>query len=171
MTQAQPAHLARRNTVLPSITQYPYYHGPISGDEAKERLKLQLRNSFLVRFSETQNKYILSVLKRGDNKTVIFRNFVINTETKLDQHEYEIEGSQKKFDNFSELLNYYKRYQISTEINCIGSPLFDLNAPPSPKNNLPKLMIDAQPSGLLPIPKTNPPKSPSFSATTSKMVC
>ena len=186
VAQAQPAHLT-------GITLYHCYQGSISGKEAKLRLEQQFGNSYLVRFSNSQNKHILSVLKRGDDNAVIFRNFIINTESKLDQHEYEIEGSQKKFNDFSELLNYYEKYPISTEINCIGSQLSTLNPPPSqrshsrqnfpsisdtsyypgaagpntPPNNTPRLMVDRQLSGLLLPPETNQPRSPSPSASSS----
>lgn len=98
---------------------------------------------------------MLSVQKKGDDGAVIFQNFVINTETMLDQHEYEIKGSQKKFDNFSELLNYYERYPVSAEINCIGCPLLDWS-PPSPRI-----------SGLLVPPEINLPRSPSPSPSVS----
>ena len=178
VTQAQPAHLT-------AITQYPCYKGHISGKEAKLRLEQQFENSYLVRFSDSRNKYILSVLKSGDDNTVIFRNFIINIETKNDQLKYEIEGLQKKFDNFSELLNYCEKNPISTEISCIGSPLFTLNPQRShghqnlPSisdssyspcqqdmhcNKTPRLMVDRQFSGLLVPPGSNQPRSPSPSA-------
>ena len=132
MTLAQPAYLARRRTVITGITQYPCYQGLISADEARQRLEQQPGNSYLVRFSDSQKKYMISVLKRGDENAVIFQNFIINTEAKNDQHEYEIEGSQKRFDNFSDLLDYYEKYPISAEINCIGTPSFFSNPPLSP---------------------------------------
>lgn len=131
--KALPAWKTKGNTFKRDITQHLCYHGPITGEDAKLKLQQQVGNCYLVRYSNSQDQYILSVLKKGDDSAEILQHFVINIETMHYQHEYEIEGSEKRFDDFSRLLQFYENNQISPEIECIGSPCYiSLPSPNTP---------------------------------------
>lgn len=105
------------------ITEHPHFQGPMNAVDARKRLTKKGGKCYLIRFSESHDKYMLSVMGRGDNDTSIFQHFPINITTKHDQSEYEIEGSEKKFEDILQLLEYYEKYPISYAIDSIGKPL------------------------------------------------
>lgn len=127
-TKAPPAQLITSPGKLKrSISQHLCYHGTMTGICAEEKFKKEFGNCYLVRYSNTHKEYMLSVCGRGDNNDKIIQHFTIKIIPKYDQNEYEIEGSEKKFDDFSELLQYYEKNPISYEIYYIGKPLCKLN--------------------------------------------
>ena len=101
-----------------NISQHQAYQGLMTSEQAQEKLDDQSGNCYLMRYSKTHKKYMLSV----SNKTVegAVTHYPIKITTEHDFCEYEIEGSAKKFDNISELLLYYEDNPLTDEQEHIG---------------------------------------------------
>lgn len=79
-----------------------------------------LGDCYLLRYSESANMYKLSVKHK---KGTIFQHFRIKIINNHAEREYEIEGTKKKFDDFSELLDYYEMNPVNRKIFAIGKPI------------------------------------------------
>lgn len=131
----QPHHISPRRTMKLELTQQPCYHGAITSEDAKLKLHQQPGSCYLVRYSIPKKKHILSVMKKGDDGSELFQNFFIILTTKHHQNCYEMQGSGKEYDDFSELLKHYEKYPISSEMDCIGKPHIASNPSTSPDSN------------------------------------
>ena len=97
---------------------------------------------YLIRFSVNHNEYMLSVSGRGEDNIPIFQHFTIKITQRYDQSEYEINGAGKKFDDFSEMLQYYEENPISFMLHSIGKPYIStLNEEPELPRYLPKIHL------------------------------
>ena len=54
-----------------SVEQYPWYFGPLNRQEAKIQLGVNPDGTFLVRKSQNQSQYALSVLFNGADKHIL----------------------------------------------------------------------------------------------------
>lgn len=117
--------------------------------KAESRLKKQKQNCNLTRYNHKEKKYILSVCWFGK-----LRHFELTTGT---NHEgnfyYEIKGTQKPFEDFYQLLNFYREYPLDHEIRGIGyfldineksRPFLHSNALHSNENRKIQLVMPAQ---------------------------
>lgn len=94
--------------------QKPWYHGDISWEEAKERLKVQGSDCFLVRKSQSQpGKYDLSVSFGG-----VIKHYPIRVQNQC----CEIEGTETSFKSLDKLIVYYKNNYISTQEDVLTTP-------------------------------------------------
>ena len=92
----------------------------MTSKQAEQTLANKEGDCYFIRFSNTHKKYMLSVSKKSVDDTVIFRHFPIDIANKFDLCEYEIEGSEKKFDDITELLHYYEENPLTDEIENLG---------------------------------------------------
>jgi hypothetical protein len=90
--------------------------------EAESRLKGKDGNCYLVRYSDSHKGFMLSV-KGGEGSTICC-HFKINITSMYDVSEYEIDGADYKFLEFSKLLLHYEQNPISNELQDIGKPLY-----------------------------------------------
>ena len=92
----------------------------MNGDEAEATLQEQNTCDccYLTRYSEVRDEYILSVLLREDGESV-FKNFIIIS----NENDYEISGSEEKFANLDELLEFYKKHPLLHNIDGIGEEI------------------------------------------------
>ena len=118
-TEAQPSWKFLSKTKIAAITELSSYHGALRSVQAEEKLKQQPGDSHLIRYSDSNRKYILSVLKRGANGPIC-QHFKIK---KLPlPHAYTVEGSDRIFMGASKMLKYFRNNPISYEIDGIGKP-------------------------------------------------
>lgn len=95
------------------------YHGNITGEEATKRLKVMAFDSYLVRYSQSYRKYILTVLKKGlgqDGDGDLIMGFEIVVE---DNH-CKVDGHDNMFNSLKELLAYYSKKSLHPSIHGIG---------------------------------------------------
>ena len=105
-----------------AITELSCYHGALRGVEAEEKLKQQPGDSHLIRHTDSNGEYILSVLKRGANGPIC-KHLVIKTlPPPQDKYSYTVEGSDRIFHGAPEMLKFFRQHPISIEINGIGEP-------------------------------------------------
>ena len=103
--------------------EHPAYHSVLKGSKAEALLRQQGHNCYLIRL-DGKNKLRLSVLHKSEKDPVpLFRNFKICIDKKSGITMYEIVGTEIKFDNISNLLEYYRDQPVSDEIDGIGSPV------------------------------------------------
>ena len=101
--------------------EHESFHGCIRGPVAISRLKATYNDSFLVRYSEKQKKYLLTVLKRGlgddeDGDLVKEFEIVICDNRK----KCKVSGLDEKFSSLEELLFAYKARPLHASIMNIG---------------------------------------------------
>ena len=108
------------------VSQDPCYHGEIRLDMAIKLLKQHGGNhSFLIRYSTTGSKYMLVVMTQSQDGKDSYHQFNIL----IDGRDggvttCEIEGSERRFDSISDLLEYYKVNAVSNKlIRGIGRPV------------------------------------------------
>lgn len=80
-----------------NIEQYPWYFGPLSRNEAKLQLGSNPDGTFLVRKSQNQSQYALSVLFNGNDKHILI-------EMDSESHHYYLHGG-RFFHNIPAILN------------------------------------------------------------------
>lgn len=95
------------------IEKHPGYHGTISANKAESRLKKEGKNCHLTRYSQKKKMYILSVCWEGTVKHFQVR---VNYQRNL----YEIEGTQRPYEDFYTLLNFYREYPVDHDVGGIG---------------------------------------------------
>ena len=54
------------------------------------------------------------------NNPDLFQHFGILITQRYKQNQYEIDGAEKKFDDISELLNFYENHNVTSDIDSIG---------------------------------------------------
>ena len=103
-----------------SVCHHWCYVGVMTSKQAEQTLANKEGDCYFIRFSNIHQKYMLSVSKKSVDDTVIYGHYPINITTKYDFCEYEIEGSEKKFDDITELLHYYEENPLTDEIENLG---------------------------------------------------
>lgn len=103
------------------VSEHSSFHSPISGEEAESLLKHHGSNCYLTRYNDSTHSLLLSVLAtRKEDATPIFQHFQINVHAESGSYQYEIDGFEETFDNFSKLLDFYQKNPVSDTISCIG---------------------------------------------------
>ena len=103
------------------IADHQSYQGPMTGKVAEQKLRDAGKNCYLTRYSSVQKKYVLSVVKRRiNNNPAVFQHFGILITQRYEQNQYEIDGAEKRFDDISELLNFYQNHNVTRDIDSIG---------------------------------------------------
>lgn len=92
---------------LGGIRRHPSYHGVMTKEAAELKLKQQARNSYLTRYDSNNSSYMLSVMRREGLRPQKSVHFTIKTTKKDKRKQYEVVGTQRKFDYISELLEFY----------------------------------------------------------------
>lgn len=106
------------------ISKHPSYHGAIDRKRAEYKLSRRNSNCYLTRYSEDKDQHTLSIRRRKEEEW-IFRNFDIVT-TRNDGHvTYEIQGTEEKFDDITDLLSFYKENSLDHHIDAIGEELMN----------------------------------------------
>lgn len=100
----------------------PTFHGAIDASKAESLLTKQNKICcHLMRYSESRDEYMLSVLKKKEDNRYLFHNFDIIIEQSDEKGAtYEVFGSDKEFASIVELLNYYKKNPLNYSIGNIG---------------------------------------------------
>lgn len=97
------------------------FHGCVSGPEAVSRLKEAKADCYLVRYSDNQSKYLVSVLKKGlgeDRDKDLVKDFeiqIINGGKKC-----KINGLKKAFKTLDDMLSYYETVPIHPSVASLG---------------------------------------------------
>lgn len=93
----------------------------MSESDAKKILGEHGGDCYLTRVSQTNQSYVLTVVRNGE-----FENFAF----KKTDSGFEIDGSGKKFDDLRNLLKFYRKRPISYTFNGIGDYLQSPNYEP-----------------------------------------
>lgn len=126
------------------LSSHATYHGAIDTKGAESKLKKQDSNCFLTRYSESRDQYTLSVRRRREGDW-IFRDFDIIITKEKSRTVYEISGTEEKFDDITELLNFYQDKALDNHIDGIGAEVRDPNrALTSPQTDSPVQLDDPQ---------------------------
>ena len=107
-----------------AITELSCYHGALRGEEAEKKLKQQPGDSHLIRYTNSNGEYILSVLKRGANGPICQHLVIKTLPQPHDKYSYTVEGSDRIFHGAPEMLKFFRQHPLSIEINGIGEPCF-----------------------------------------------
>ena len=90
----------------------------MTGAEAEHKLKRHRGNCYLIRYSNSKQHYVLSVLNINAQKlTQEICHFKLNIRKEGDHNVYEIEGTEQEFTDISALLEFY-RHDSLTHSNC-----------------------------------------------------
>ena len=95
--------------------EHESYHENITGKEAEKRLKKLKKRSYLTRYSEIEESYILTVFEPRTPKYVIQHYKII-----IENGRCNIDGKERDFENIDELLIYYERNRIHNAFKNIG---------------------------------------------------
>ena len=109
------AHEVPPFKLLLAFSREPSYHGEMKETDAEKILRECSGDCYLTRFSETNNDYVLTVLRKGQ-----LENFLIDKKEKYFKLTFEIAGSGVEFDDLRKLLKFYKKKPISRAFNGIG---------------------------------------------------
>ena len=101
--------------LLEAFSREPSYHGEMKETDAEKILRECGGDCYLTRFSETNNDYVLTVLRKGQ-----LENFLIDNDIKFSKLTFEIAGSERQFNDLRKLLKFYKKKPISRAFNGIG---------------------------------------------------
>ena len=115
---------------IEDITQEKSYWGPMTGSEAELKLRLHGGNCYLTRYSEMKQHYVISVSVMRRKKQQARRqrdclelyNFKLNVTKENSHNEFEIEGTDNKFNSVSSLLEFFQKNPISHSVSSIGEP-------------------------------------------------
>ncbi len=97
------------------LPNHPAYHMLCNGEQAEDKLRQKGGNCFLFRYSDTNQKYVLSVLNQKQ-----FYNFTINIDNSVPS--YSLIGTQNTFPSLNELVDYYVRIPLNHNVRTIGKP-------------------------------------------------
>lgn len=102
-------------------TNHRSFHGCVSGPLAVSRLKAVEEDCYLVRYSENQSKYILTVLKKGlgqDRDNDLVKDFEILIV--CEGIKCKINGLKKTFKTLDDMLMYYETTPIHPSVTSLG---------------------------------------------------
>lgn len=102
------------------ITDHPSYHGVINMKGAELKLRQNGGNSFLTRYSKSNQMYVLTVLNYKEGESFC-RDFKIKFKRENDHSTYEIIGTQLEFNDISRLLDFYQYNPLSSIISSVGN--------------------------------------------------
>lgn len=117
--------LSRRgipDLILAGVKKHPSFHGNMKDSDAESKLKRHEWNCYLTRYSRFRSKLRISIQRKKGLKFII-EHFNISVKKINDGFRYEIEGTEKIFDDFSYLLIYYQNQPINGSIDGIGQCL------------------------------------------------
>lgn len=115
--------LAEPSYKIHGISGHPSYHGAMNSEDAKKKLQEHGGNCYLTRYSESQERYFLTVIRVNDEgEDPVFGNFAINISKGKDNVTtwYEIEKTERQFRDLFELLESFKKSAVSHSIAGIG---------------------------------------------------
>lgn len=99
------------------------FHGDLSREEAESRLKQHNSNCYLTRYNASTHTHVLSVMATRKESTPVFQHFQINIHNAKGYNQYELDGSEEKFDAISKLLDFYQNEPVNYTIIGIGEPI------------------------------------------------
>ena len=103
------------------ITQQRGYWGVMTGAVAEMKLRRHGGNCYLIRYSDSKQHHILSVMTRDAQQlTPVPYHFKLNITQEDDHNEYEIEGTERKFIDISSLLEFYRHNPLTHSSCTIG---------------------------------------------------
>lgn len=114
-----PITMATKVSPLININ-HPSFHGCISGPQAIRRLKSAKTDCYLVRYSDNQTKYLLTVLKKGlgeDKDNDLIKEFEILI---IKWKKCKINGIKKAFNTLDEMFLYYDTVPIHPSVTSLG---------------------------------------------------
>ena len=115
--------LADPTSEIKDVTTRKGYVGIMSSGEAEKHLRRCRGNCYLIRYSESKQSYILSVVRRDDEYPIPHIQHYKLIITRVDGNNvYEIEGSKKQFSDISELLEFYQTHPLTRSNLTIGDP-------------------------------------------------
>ena len=85
----------------------------MNAKDAKNKLKLEGGNCYLIRYSEVRKIYLLSVMKKSPTP------FHFQLKVKKEGL-YEIDGSEQKFDSISGMLKHYENHPVNPLVERLG---------------------------------------------------
>ena len=97
---------------------HPSFCGTISTEEAELLLRKRKCNCYLTRYDN--GKHILSVMAVSKEDGRTFQHFQLMTHSQNCCYKYEIDGSGKKFDKVSMLLEFYQCNPLNYIVTSIG---------------------------------------------------
>ncbi|TKR82714.1 hypothetical protein L596_016397 [Steinernema carpocapsae] len=107
-------HSAQRDYyVNMSVSNQPWYFGPLSRDVVESKLFRKPNGTFIVRFSPNHNHYAISIS---------YMNEVKHTRVEFEDGKYYLDES-KQFDSLVELVNYYREKNLSESFELIDTVL------------------------------------------------
>ena len=90
-------------------------------EQAEGHLRKRLTNCYLIRYSEGEQQFVISVMRRDDDNPIpTIEHYKLNITKEGDQSVYEIEGTEKKFTDISSLLEFYKKNPLTSSKCTIG---------------------------------------------------
>ena len=95
------------------------YHGSITSEEAKQKLKMCGGLHYLTRFSESNQRYMLSVYQNEPKELIKHFRLLIHRDSD-GRKCVQIEGKEKSFRRMEQLLQYYEDNRIDPAFECIG---------------------------------------------------
>lgn len=118
----RPIRSAVASWQLEDIKHHPSYNGSMTGKKAELRLQQHGGNCYLIRYSEANSTYVLSVMKRSAEyeNGLKAAHFQLNVIKGISFNEYEVRGSEKTFYDIFKLLEYYQKNPVDHSIQSIG---------------------------------------------------
>ena len=94
------------------------YWGALTGKEAEDHLRSCGTNCYLIRYSQNQEKYVISVM-RTDAEPAI-QHYQVSIRRGNDRPTYWIEGTEEWFTSVEELLKFYQKTPLTRSNRTIG---------------------------------------------------
>ena len=111
--------LARPTWKIKDVARQKGYVGVMSSDKAEKHLRRCSGNCYLIRYSESKQSYILSVVRRDDEYPIPDIQHYKLIITRVNGNSvYEIEGSNEQFSDISDLLEFYQINPLTFSVNC-----------------------------------------------------
>lgn len=92
----------------------------MSKEDAESQLRQHDEKCYLTRYNDDLDIHVLSIKVTRKEDKPAFEHFPINILTEDSHCCYEIDGSEKAFDDISKLLDYYKNTPVNYDIVGIG---------------------------------------------------
>ena len=109
---------------IKDVTTQEGYVGGMTADKAEENLRRCRGNCYLIRYSKSKQSYVLSVVRRDAENPIPHIQHYKLIITKKDGNSrdsvYEIEGSEERFSDISDLLKFYQAHPLTRSNRTIG---------------------------------------------------